>query len=119
MSACTSKIETVETRLVYGFLDAGKTTFIQDCILHDYFHKYGTTLILAFESGEAERDEKALLDYRTHVAYDEGSENIAAFCLTQIERWPPDRVYVEMNGMTEGLRQQLHDALRIATASPD
>lgn len=110
-------MENVETRLVYGFLDAGKTTFVQDCILHDYFHKHGTTLILAFESGEAEYDEKALLEYRTHVAYYEGSEDIAAFCLQQLEHWSPDRVYVEMNSMTEGLRQQLPAPLRIASAS--
>lgn len=110
-------METVETRLVYGFLDAGKTTWIQDCILHDYFHKYGATLILAFESGEAEYDEKALLEFRTHVAYYEGSEDIAAFCLAQLERRSPDRVYVEMNVMTEGLRQRLPDAMRIGPAS--
>ena len=51
------------------------------------------------------------------MAYDKGSEDIAAFCLTQLERWSPDRIYVEMNGMTEGLRQQLPDALRIVSAS--
>ena len=107
----------VETRLVYGFLDAGKTTFLQDCIFHDYFHKYGTTLILVFESGEGEYDETTLLGYRTHVAYYEGSEDIAAFCLQELEHWLPDRVYVEMNSMTEGLRQRLPDALRIASAT--
>ena len=110
-------MENVETRLVYGFLDAGKTIWIQDCIFHDYFHKYGTTLILAFEDGEAEYDEKDLLEYRTHVAYYEGSEDIAAFCLRQTESWLPDRVYVEMNSMMAGLRQQLPAALRIASSS--
>ena len=38
----------IDTRLIYGFLESGKTTYIQDCIVHDYFHKYGTTLILCF-----------------------------------------------------------------------
>ena len=28
----------IETRLVYGFLDAGKTTYIRDCIRNDYFY---------------------------------------------------------------------------------
>ena len=109
--------QSIETRLVYGFLDAGKTTYIQDCILHDYFHKYGTTLILAFESGEAAYDEAALRAYRTHVAYFEGSEDIAAFCLRSIEAYAPERVYVEMNSMTEGLRAQLPPVLRIASAA--
>lgn len=109
--------QAVETRLVYGFLDAGKTTFIQDCILHDYYHKYGTTLVLALESGETEYDEKALLDYKTHVAYSEGSEDIAAFCQRQLRQYAPGRVYVEMNSMIPELRRQLPEVLRVSSVS--
>lgn len=111
-------IQPVETHLVYGFLDAGKTTYIQDCIFHDYFHKYGTTLILALESGEAEYDETALLDYKTHVAYWEGSgDDLAAFCLAQLDRYRPGRVYVEMNLMVPDLRAQLPPRLHVASAA--
>ena len=45
-------MDTIETRLVYGFLDAGKTTYIRQCIRDDRFYKYGSTLILCFEQGE-------------------------------------------------------------------
>ena len=34
----------IETRLVCGFLDAGKTHYINDCIRNDRFHRYGTPL---------------------------------------------------------------------------
>ena len=36
----------IDTRLVCGFLNAGKTTYIQDCIFNDFFHRYGSVLIL-------------------------------------------------------------------------
>lgn len=107
----------IETRLVCGFLDAGKTTHIQSCIVNDFFHKYGTTLILAFESGETEYDEDTLLRYRTYVAYWEEGEDVTAFCLRQLEEWQPDRVYVEMNAMREGLRDRLPPALRVSAVS--
>ena len=61
--------EGIETRLVYGFLDAGKTSYIRDCIQNDYFYKYGTTLILCFEQGLEEYDADALAVRRTSVAY--------------------------------------------------
>ena len=106
----------IETRLVYGFLDAGKTTYIQDCIQNDFFHKYGTTLILCFEQGEAEYDEKALSEKKTYVAYYDGNEDAGAFCLRCIDTYRPDRIYVEMNAMMQDLKEQLPDAMRIASA---
>ena len=69
----------IDTRLVYGFLEAGKTYFIQDCILQDYFHKYGTTLILCFEQGEQEYDTDILLEKKTTVVYYEGEKDISCF----------------------------------------
>ena len=103
----------IRTTLVCGFLDAGKTSYIQDCIFHDFFHKRGTTLILVFEEGECEYNTAALREYRTEVAVYEGGEDITAFCLAQIEKHAPDRVYVEMNAMTEGLREKLPACLKI------
>ncbi len=104
----------METRLVYGFLEAGKTSYIQDCILHDYFHKYGTTLILCFEQGGTEYDETALSAYRTTVAYYEGGEDITAFCAACIQKYDPGRIYVEMNTMMPDLRAQFPETMEIA-----
>ena len=106
----------IETRLVYGFLDAGKTTYIQDCIRNDFFHKYGSTLILCFEQGEAEYDTEALAEKRTAVAYYEGGEDVRAFCTRSIEAYRPDRIYVEMNAMMPDLRAQLPACMRIDSA---
>ena len=99
--------------LVAGFLEAGKTTWIQDCILHDYFHKRGTTLILALEDGETEYDTAALKAYRTEVAVAESGEDITAFCREALDRVRPDRVYVELNAMRPELRTLLPDCLKV------
>jgi len=106
----------IETRLVYGFLDAGKTTYIRDCIQNDYFHKYGTTLILCFEQGEEAYDEEALRTRNSFIAYHEGEEDVGAFCTRSIEAFCPDRIYVEMNAMTHRLREQFPACMRIASA---
>jgi G3E family GTPase len=103
----------IRTTLVYGFLEAGKTTYIQDCIFHDYFHKRGSTLILCFEAGETEYDAQKLAPFRTAVAYYEGGEDITAFCRASIRQYAPDRIYVEMNGMMEGLRGKLPEEIKV------
>ena len=99
--------KTIETRLVYGFLDAGKTTFISDCIRNDYFHKYGKTLILCFEEGEEVYDPDLLSEKRASVVYYDRNEDISEFCLRSIKDSDPDRIYVEMNSMIGGLREKL------------
>ena len=106
----------IETRLVYGFLDAGKTTYIQECIQNDYFYKYGTTLILCFEQGETPYDQALLSERRTTIAYYDGDRDIRDFCLCSIEDNNPDRIYVEMNTMTPGLRQQLPPCMQVGYA---
>lgn len=103
----------IDTRLVCGFLNAGKTTYIQDCIFNDYFHKYGSVLILSFEEGEQPYDLEALRKYRATVAVYEGGESVFDFCAHAIADYQPDRVYVEMNAMMPELRQQLPETLDI------
>ena len=103
----------IETRLVYGFLDAGKTTYIRDCIQNDYFYKYGKTLILCFEQGEEEYDPEALAARNASAAWYDGEEDVGAFCLRSIEAARPDRIYVEMNTMTAGLRDRFPPCMRV------
>ena len=95
----------IDTRLVCGFLNAGKTTYIQDCIFHDFFHRYGSVLILCFEEGEQSYDLDGLQSYRAAVAYYDRNEPIADFCARAIAAHRPDRIYVEMNAMLPKLRQ--------------
>ena len=105
-------MEPIKTYIVNGFLDAGKTHYIQECIFGGFFHKRGSTLILAFEEGETEYDEEKLRAFRTAVAYC-GEEDAASFCAAALERFRPDRVYVEMNAMREGLRESLPPELHV------
>ena len=67
--------------------------------LNDFFHKYGTTLLLSFEEGEEAYDETMLTERRPFLSCYDGEENIAAFCSRSIETYRPDRIYVEMNTM--------------------
>lgn len=106
----------IDTRLVYGFLDAGKTTYIRDCIQNDYFYRYGKTLVLCFEQGEEEFDPEALSARNTSVAYYDGKEDVGTFCKNSIEAHHPDRIYVEMNTMMEGLRDAFPEQMRISYA---
>lgn len=103
----------MDTRLVCGFLNAGKTAYIQDCIFHDFFHNYGSVLILCFEEGELSYDLERLRNYRAAVAYYDRNESVADFCARAIAAHRPDRIYVEMNAMMPKLRQQLPDTLDI------
>lgn len=106
----------IDTRIVYGFLDAGKTTYIRDCIRNDYFYKYGTTLILCFEEGEASYDTELLHEKKTQIEYYNGEEDIEGFCLRSIEKHHPDRIYVEMNTMIQGLREKLPVIMQVSYA---
>lgn len=104
-------MDRIKTYIVNGFLDAGKTRYIQECIFGGFFHRRGSTLILAFEEGETAYDAEKLRAFRTEAAYC-GEEDPAAFCAAALGRFRPDRVYVEMNAMRDGLRESLPEALQ-------
>ena len=95
----------IKTCLFSGFLDAGKTTYIQDAIFHDYFCRHGRTLLLSFEDGEVGYDAARLRECNTDAVSCEGGDggDIAAFCLDAIEKYRPDRIWVECNAMRDGL----------------
>ena len=103
----------IDTRLVYGFLDAGKTTYIKEIIRDDRFYKYGSTLIICFEKGEEQYDEEELAEKNTKVAYCDRKSDIPGFCMRSIEEHQPDRIYVEMNTMIPELRELLPDCMRV------
>ena len=105
----------IKSYLVSGFMDAGKTTYIQDTICQGFFHKRGSTLILSFEDGETAYDTEKLRDFRTEVVSysDKGSEDITAFCLSAIEACQPDRIYIEDNIMMENLQDSFPPCMKI------
>ena len=113
-AAETTKL--IDTRLVYGFPDAGKTSYIQDCVMNDRFYKRGYTLVLCFEEGEAAYDEAALEEKNTAVVY-YGGGDVKEFCEGCIEAFRPDRIYVEMNSGMPELREQLSECMKVTFAA--
>ena len=103
----------IATTLVYGLIEAGKTTYIRNQILNSPSHAQSVTLILCFEEGQEEYDEKALSSRQARVAFCRGGESIPEFCHRTLEKIDPDRVFVEMNGMRPGLREKLPGELNV------
>ena len=105
----------IDTRIIYGFIGSGKTTYIQDSIINDSFYKDGTTLILCFEQGEGKYDTQALQERRTNIAYYDGNEEIEDFCIEQIEKFCPGRIYVEMNTVYLTSEWRLPDSMEVSS----
>ncbi len=107
----------IKSFLVSGFMDAGKTRYIQDTICQGFFHKRGSTLILSFEDGEAAYDIEKLREFRTEVVFyqGKGSEDLTAFCLSAIETCQPDRIYIEDNILMENLHDSFPPCMRIVS----
>lgn len=83
--------------LIAGFLDGGKTNFING-ILEDGFAREDKTLLLCCEEGEEEYNQKAL-DNVTVVTL-ENEENLTCSFLKECEKkYKPRQVLIEYNGM--------------------
>ena len=86
--------------LINGFLEAGKTQFLQFTMAQDYFQTQGKTLLIVCEEGDTEYDPELLTRTRTTVVYVEDQEQLTPEYLTELE-WlnNPERVLLEWNGM--------------------
>ena len=111
MNRTEKEKEAIDTRLVYGFLDAGKTSYIRENVLSDVFWKYGSTLILCFEQGEEDYDAESLAQKNAFVVYYDGGD-VAGFCRDAMEKYRPGRIYVEMNAMMTELAAALPACLK-------
>lgn len=86
--------------LFMGFLESGKTTFIQDTLEEDYFNDGQRTLIIACEEGEEEYDEELLKRTNSSLIYVEDEDDFTREFLNEnIVKYYPDRVLIEYNGM--------------------
>lgn len=83
--------------LVAGFLDSGKTNFING-ILEDGFARQDRTLLICCEDGEEEYNPQAL-DHVTVVSI-ENEEDLTCAVLKEMEKqYYPAQVLIEYNGM--------------------
>ena len=86
--------------LINGFLEAGKTKFLQFTMSQDYFRTEGKTLLIVCEEGETEYDEELLKETRTTAVYLEDFRQMTPDYLTELELLNnPERVLIEWNGM--------------------
>ena len=86
--------------LFLGFLESGKTTFIQDTLQEDYFADGQKTLVIACEEGEEEYDDQILKEANCVIETIEDEEEFTAENLKQLlKKHTPERVMIEYNGM--------------------
>lgn len=100
----------VPVYLFLGFLESGKTKFIQETLEDTRFNQGEKTVILVCEEGVEEYDLSAFKSGNVFIETIDGEAELTAEKLDDIEkRLRPDRVMCEYNGMF--LVQKLFDAL--------
>ena len=86
--------------LINGFLEAGKTQFLQFTMEQEYFQAEGKTLLIVCEEGDTEYDVDLLNRTRTSVVYMDSLEELTPARLEELELlYNPERVLMEWNGM--------------------
>lgn len=83
-----------------GFLESGKTNFINETLRDPNFSTGEKTLLIACEEGMEEYDTKELEKYNTYlVSVDEQEELTPEFLKKVNAEYRPKRVLIEYNGM--------------------
>lgn len=86
--------------LFLGFLESGKTKFIQETLEDQRFDTGESTLLLVMEEGEEEYDESLFKVQNVHISYLNGPEDLTEENLASLqEMYGATRVLVEYNGM--------------------
>lgn len=86
--------------LMTGFLDSGKTEFLNFTLRQDYFQIDGKTLLILCEEGENEYHKGELLTYGVVMEKVDEQEQLTSQWLLQMEeKHHPARVIIEYNGM--------------------
>ena len=86
--------------VINGFLESGKTEFINFTLAQPYFRSKGTTLLLLCEEGEVEYEENLLKATNTVIELIEEEEDFNSSHLVELEKkHKPERIIVEWNGM--------------------
>lgn len=86
--------------VINGFLDSGKTQFINYTLAQPYFRTKGTTLLIVCEEGEEEYDPVLLKATNTVMVTVDDASEIAPDKLIELDKkYKPSRVIFEYNGM--------------------
>ena len=86
--------------IVNGFLESGKTEFINYTLNQPYFRIKGRTLLIVCEEGEEEYDDKLLKKSATDLVFIEEEGDFNSSSLIEMEKkYKPERIIIEYNGM--------------------
>ncbi|MCC8137857.1 MAG: GTPase [Clostridiales bacterium] len=86
--------------MITGFLEAGKTSFLQEVLDGGDFADGQRGLLILCEEGETEYDEKALAGMNISVITVEEQEDFnVSFLRDCVKHYRPKRIFIEMNGM--------------------
>ena len=86
--------------LFLGFLESGKTKFIQETLEDERFNTGENTLLLVMEEGEEEYDESRFKVQNVSISYLDGIEELTEENLASLQAmYGATRVLVEFNGM--------------------
>lgn len=84
--------------LITGFLEGGKTSFINFTVQQEYFQIEEPTLLIACEEGEEEYDTSLLKKHHTILEVVEDPEAFTPELLKALEtKYKPDRIILEYN----------------------
>ena len=90
----------VRMYLFTGFLESGKSTFVNDTIINTNFTEGERTVLIATEEGEVEFNKEELEAHGTHLVYVENLEDFTLDFWKKIkEDYDPTQVLIEFNGM--------------------
>lgn len=86
--------------IINGFLESGKTSFIQDTLESEDFNDGGKTLVIACEEGAEEYDLVKMSALNTTVVTVEDIEELTKeFFIDNCNKSKAERIFVEYNGM--------------------
>lgn len=90
----------VPVYLITGFLESGKTSFLDFTLSQEYFRNGEKTLIVMCEEGEVELSEEKLKELNAEMVFFDTPESFNEEALRALElRHKPDRVLIEYNGV--------------------
>ena len=86
--------------LINGFLESGKTAFIEYTMGEDYFTIDGNTLLIVCEEGEVEYDKEELKESNTYMEIVDDQKELTKEYLEELgNKYNAERVIIEFNGM--------------------
>ena len=94
-------MQEIPVYLFLGFLESGKTKFIQETLEDERFESGERTLLIVMEEGEEEYDHSRFSDPSYAVEFLDPSELSEKNLSALVDKYSSERVLVEYNGMHE------------------